>query len=94
MRDQVRMCLVDRDASDPLAVGELMGLLGIADPYYQQVYAYLRKLEREDRAERWSRPNDSRVLWSATSKMRSEFEIRLPPMRTRNPGPPNRRIKR
>jgi hypothetical protein len=94
LRDQVRACLVDRDAADPISVKELLEDLEVNLAYYQQVYGYLRSLERKGLAERWERPKERQVLWSATADLRISFAIDLPPMRTRNPGPPNRRIRR
>lgn len=94
MRDQVRAALVDRDPNDPVSVKDLAEFLGIAPARTQDVYAYLRKLEREDHVERWEVKGQRAVLWGATARLRISFSVKLPPMRTRNMGPPDRRIRR
>lgn len=86
MRDQIRAALASVDTDEPVSVRDLMDMTGISQARRPDVQNYVRKLERIGLAERYERDSmPGRVFYGPSTDLLDQFQIRLPPMRVREP---------
>lgn len=91
LRDQIRAALSEVDPEDPVSVRDLMDMTGISQARRQDVQSYVRKLERVGLADRYECESmPGRVFYGPSTDLLDQFQIRLPPLRVREPKRPRK----